>query len=276
MNRAFTLSANRGDNVICLHSSMNSSRQWDGLIQRLQHSYNVIAPDLLGYGNAPQWAAGAAPSLDQEVERLADLVNELDGPIHLVGHSYGGAVAIRAAQIFGERVTSLNLYEPVVFAALFGSESSAEACLEIIRLVKEMQLDYRSGNLFLAAKRFIDYWSRAGTWEAMPVHKQFQLSAQVATVLANFKAVTAEANAAEKLARLKVPTLYLSGQESPAAIHAISGLMKLEMPHAIRHPFDGMGHMGPVTHSDIVNARIEQFITCRSAEKYNKDYAWAA
>jgi len=276
MNTPFTQSANRGDNVICLHSSMSSSRQWEGLVQRLQHTYNVITPDLLGYGNATQWAAGVAPSLDREVELLADIVDELDGPIHLVGHSYGGAVAIRAAQVFGERVTSLTLYEPVVFDALFGRESSAEACLEIIRLVEEIQADYRSGDLFHAAKRFIDYWSETGVWEAMPVHKQFKLSAQVPTVLANFKAVTTEANALTKLASMKVPTLYLSGQESPATMQAITALMKLEMPNAVRHRFNGMGHMGPVTHGDIVNARIEKFIDCRSEAQYRKDYAWAA
>ena len=276
MNTTLTQSANRGDNVICLHSSMSSSRQWEELVQRLQHTYKVITPDLLGYGNAAQWAAGVAPSLDREVELLADLVNELDGPIHLVGHSYGGAVAIKAAQIFGERVTSLTLYEPVVFAALFGSEDNAEACLEIIRMVEEIQADYRSGDLFNAAKRFIDYWSGTGVWEAMPVQKQFQLSAQVPTVLANFKAVTAEPNALSKLASLKVPTLYLSGQESPATSHAITAMMKFEMPHTVRLRFNGMGHMGPVTHGDIVNARIESFITVRSAAQHKKDYAWAA
>jgi pimeloyl-ACP methyl ester carboxylesterase len=276
MNTTFTQSAHKGDNVICLHSSMSSSRQWQDLVRSLQPAYNVITPDLLGYGNAPQWAAAVAASLEHEVERLTDLVDELDGPIHLVGHSYGGAIAIRAAQVYGERVTSLTLYEPVIFTALFNSESCAHACREMTRLVEEIRIDYHSGNLFLAAKRFIDYWSGKGVWETMPVPKQFQLSAQVPTVLANFEALTAEANAFNRLACLKVPTLYLSGQESPATVQAITTLLKLEMPHAIQHCLSGMGHMGPITHGDIVNTHIERFITCRSAEQYNRDYAWAA
>ena len=276
MNTTFIQSADTGDNVICLHSSMSSSRQWDGLVQLLQHSYRVIALDLHGYGNGPEWTEGTALSLDREVALLADLIDELDGPIHLVGHSYGGAVAIKAAQTYGRRISSLTLYEPVIFAALFEASPSRAASIEVTRLIEEIQSDYRSGGLFRAAQRFIDYWSGPGTWEEIPFNKKLGLSKKIPVVLGNFEAVVAEPNALAGLAKLQIPTLFLSGRESPDSVKAISDLLKQELPNAVRQRFDDMGHMGPITHSEIVNASIERFINHRAVKEAPQDHALAA
>ena len=188
----------------------------------------------------------------------------LDGSIHLVGHSYGGAVAIKATQTYGRRISSLTLYEPVIFASLFAASSQRAASIEAFRLIEEIQADYRSGGLFRAAQRFIDYWSGAGTWSAIPSGQKLHLSRKIPVVLGNFEAVVTEPDALADLASLQIPTLYLSGRESPASVKAISKLLELKLPNAARQCFDDMGHMGPITHSEIVNASIEQFINQRS------------
>jgi len=276
MATTFIKSVGNGENVICLHSSMSSSRQWQDLMQRLQHSFRVIALDLHGYGAGPDWAVGAVPTLGQEVELLAGLINELDGPIHLVGHSYGGAVAIKAAQTYGDRISSLTLYEPVIFSVLLPVESKHPASVEVKNLIEDVQRNYRRGDLFPAAQRFIDYWSGAGSWAALPLRKQFSLAAKVPTVLANFEAVLSDTGLIEGLDDLQLPTLYLSGNESPASVKAITGLMKYKLRNAIRHRFAGMGHMGPITHAEIVNACIERFIRRQTAVDRQKRYALAA
>ena len=148
MATTFIKSVGNGENVICLHSSMSSSQQWQDLMQSLQHRYRVIAPDLHGYGCGPDWATGSAPTLEREVELLADLFAELDGPMHLVGHSYGGAVAIKAAQIYGKRISSLSLYEPVIFSALLKISPRQPASIEVIHLIEDVQRNYRRGDLF--------------------------------------------------------------------------------------------------------------------------------
>lgn len=276
MTTTFIESANEGDNIICLHSSMSSARQWDGLTQRLQYAYRVTALDLHGYGKGPQWGTGAVFSLDREVELMANLVSELDGPIHLVGHSYGGAVAIKAAQTYGKRISSLTLYEPVIFAALFSADSDQAASDEITRLIEDLQDSYRCGDLFQAAQRFIDYWSGAGTWAAIPFDAKSGLSKKIPTVLGNFEAVLSEPNALAKLASIEVPTLTLSGRESPTSVNAITDLLQRQLPQVTAHRFAGMGHMGPITHSEIVNGHIEEFIQHQSVTDHHNDYRFAA
>ena len=276
MDTAVTRTSQRRDHVLCLHSSLSSSQQWQGLADRLQSEFNVHTPDLIGYGDAPHWAVGIEASLDREIERLADLVDELDGPIHLVGHSYGGAVAIRAAVAFGPRISSLSVYEPVVFQALLEASDEAPATLEMLRLIEQLKADCAGGNLLRAAGRFIDYWSGPGTWTAIPVHKQYRLASQVPAGMANFDAAMKAKNPLPKLAESGLPTLYLAGQDSPEAAQAMGRQFTWQVSHAVRHRFRGTGHMGPITNAEAVNSRIARFVKHRAAKQYRQDYAWAA
>jgi len=276
MAHSFPRSADTGDTVICLHSSMSSSRQWDGLVTRMHPHFRVIALDLHGYGSGPRWAGGPAFGLDREVALLDGVIDALHGPVHLVGHSYGGAVAIAAARAFGLRIASLTVYEPVIFAALFTRADARAAALEVCRLVADIQRAYLREDLFAAARRFIDYWSGPGTWDSIPCVKQDALAQQVPTVLANFEALLSAPDLLAGLAELRLPTLCVSGRDSPAPVNAIGELLQRELPHAATQRFPGMGHMGPITHAGIVNDRIAEFIRSQAGGLERKGYAQAA
>ena len=101
--------------AVALHCSLGSGRQWTKLIAELGDSCRVIAPDISGYGSGP--APENPPlTLAEEVERLGTAIGGVEGPLHLVGHSYGGAIAfkIATASRFAGRVRSLTLIEPVL------------------------------------------------------------------------------------------------------------------------------------------------------------------
>lgn len=75
----------------------------------LAHAFTLILPDLPGYGQSP---AQGGMDVERDARLIADL---LDGGAHLVGHSYGGAVALTAAAQRLEAVHSLTLIEPGAF-----------------------------------------------------------------------------------------------------------------------------------------------------------------
>ena len=68
-------------------------------------------------------------------QRTIEIIDRSDGQVHLVGHSYGGGVALRAAVERPDRIASLTLYEPSAFHLLRAMGARAAGALaEILAL----------------------------------------------------------------------------------------------------------------------------------------------
>jgi len=99
--------------LVLIHGGKDHARSWDWVARALAHDYRVIAPDLRGHGES-DWATGSMYCLVDSVLDLARLVEHLAvNTVMLVGHSYGGAVALLYAGIFPERVSALVAIEGV-------------------------------------------------------------------------------------------------------------------------------------------------------------------
>jgi pimeloyl-ACP methyl ester carboxylesterase len=100
-----------GDNgrpcLILVHGSRDHARSWDRVAEALCRDFRVVAPDLRGHGDSG-WATGAMYSVPEyvlDISALTDIVGR--GPVHLVGHSLGGAVVMLYAGVYPERVKKL-------------------------------------------------------------------------------------------------------------------------------------------------------------------------
>src|SRR6476620_9517758 len=89
--------AGTGPGVICLHANASSSRQWRGRMDQLAPRFRVLAPDLYGAGESPEWPSDRRIALQDEVDLLAPVLEDAGSPFVLVGHSYGAAIALMAA-----------------------------------------------------------------------------------------------------------------------------------------------------------------------------------
>ena len=124
--RLHSVTAGAGPVVVCLHSSGSSSGQWRRLIESQQAAHRFIAFDFHGHGRSPDFA-GDAYELRSESEAVFSSLPPSREPIHLVGHSYGGAVALDLAVRYPGRFASVTVFEPVLFALLDpGSAEFAE------------------------------------------------------------------------------------------------------------------------------------------------------
>jgi pimeloyl-ACP methyl ester carboxylesterase len=91
----------------------------------------------------------------------------IDGPVHLVGHSYGGAVATAVALAHPERVASLTVYEPVLFHLL--REVGDPGWDEVQQVPATVRRHLDAGDPEAAACHFVDYWTGAGSFDAARV-----------------------------------------------------------------------------------------------------------
>ena len=115
--------------VVALHCSLGSGRQWKALADELGREHRFFAPDISGYGTNRGCAADLPLTLAEEVRCLRGQLDDAEGPIHLVGHSYGGAIAfgIATRSAFAHRVRSLTLIEPVLPTLLRDSDADSRA-----------------------------------------------------------------------------------------------------------------------------------------------------
>jgi pimeloyl-ACP methyl ester carboxylesterase len=95
--------------IVLVHGAFAESSSWDGVIQRLQ-----------AQGYTASAAANPLRSLSGDAEYIAGVLKSIEGPVVLVGHSYGGAVITQAAR-GQENVKSL------VYAAAFAPEEGENA-----------------------------------------------------------------------------------------------------------------------------------------------------
>jgi pimeloyl-ACP methyl ester carboxylesterase len=236
------------ESVICLHSSGASGRQWDALAAPLSARFEVIAPDLLGYGGRAAWPTGTPASLAEEAQALAPLLDGRPGGVHLVGHSFGGTVALQMALRWPSRVKSLTLFEPVRFAVLFGDRETSEAGEAIVSMGRRIGLTVLSGRLAAAAATFVDYWSGEGAWDAMSPGRQAALAARMPKVHAEFETLFADRVPLAAYSRLTMPVRLIRGDRSPEPARLVVGRLGSQLPNVDVVTLRGVGHMGPVTH----------------------------
>jgi pimeloyl-ACP methyl ester carboxylesterase len=255
--------------VLCLHSSASSPRQWDALVQALGARHRVIAPALIGYGDAPDWSYAHALSLDDEARRIEPLLDAEPAGVHLVGHSFGGAVALRLAVRNPSRVRSLSLYEPVLFSLLHddaaGGVGPPALANEILSVRTAIRRSVHSGRAAHAARVFVEYWSGAGAWQALGAHRQAAISARMRKVDAEFDAVYYSTMPLAAYGHLDVPALLLAGEHTRGPARRIADLLGGVLPNVAPYTIQGAGHMGPLTHGTEVNAHIAAFLGAQHA-----------
>jgi lipase len=98
--------------ILGVHGLTGHGQRWETLANRHLPEFGVLAPDLLGHGRSSR---DAPWTIDANVAALAALL-EANGsaPVTVVGHSFGGAIALALAAARPDLVAGLVLLDPAV------------------------------------------------------------------------------------------------------------------------------------------------------------------
>ena len=163
--------------VIALHCSGSGAKQWRHLGEALGAGYELLAPEYYGSKGIGPWTGTHAFTLADEAARIVSIIDTADRKVHLIGHSYGGAVALHIALTRPNRLASPTLYEPSAFHLLKRTEvGGAEALGEITAIAQKVCNGVITGDYRSAAASFVDYWSGEGAWRAMRPELQSALT----------------------------------------------------------------------------------------------------
>ena len=257
--KPFFREAGTGPSVVCIHSNASSSSQWRALMGRLSGQFHVLAPDSLNAGKSPLWRQNSPVTLTDDADFLEPVFAVAANPFFLVGHSYGAAVALVAALARPGLVRGLALYEPTLFSLLEEEAPGQEAAQGIRDAVANAAAAIDRYDNAEAACHFIDYWMNAGAWGSMPVDRQGPIAASMVHVSAWAHALFGDRTPLEAFRSLDIPVLYMVGGKSPASSRSVARLLTRTLPQVTRLEFPALGHMGPVTHPEVVNDAIAAF-----------------
>jgi pimeloyl-ACP methyl ester carboxylesterase len=246
--------------VVLLHSSASTARQWDALALALQPRFDVRAIELHGHGARSAWTGQAPLTLADEAAPVDALIAQRRGRLHLVGHSYGGAVALDIARRHPHAVASVVVYEPVVLHALHADTAGAPEWQAVCATAARVQAAVAMHRLHDAAACFVDFWSGAGGWARLNPSHQAGVAARMASVAGQFDALYTATDPRAPLTARAVPTLVLTGSATVPAARRIGAALEAAWPHAAHRRLPGLGHMGPLTHAQAVNPVITDFL----------------
>ena len=157
-----------GPSVLLLHCSLANNKAWRGVIEALGPAPHVIAPDLPGHGRTEHDKARGV--VEQAAAGPAVL---LDGPAHVVGHSFRAVAGMYLALHRPDLVASLTLYEPVLFGLL--DDVGDPAWAREVALGERLEAAFEEGSEAATAV-FLDRWNDGERYEDMPAEQQAALA----------------------------------------------------------------------------------------------------
>jgi len=247
--------------VVALHCSLGSGRQWSKLSDELGRHHQFIAPDISGYGSNT-CALELPMTLAEEVRCISGHLNDAAGPIHLVGHSYGGAIAFKIAtdSAFAHRVRSLTLIEPVLPPLLLETEADRRLHARFAQLARDVSENLWNGSVLEAIDTFVEFWNGSGPQDPLPATARLRMIERADKLAFDFTAALAEENVTIAAASLQVPTLLFSGGTSPYFTQRIVRRLAAIVEGAESRHLPDAGHMLALTHTAEINPEIAKHI----------------
>jgi pimeloyl-ACP methyl ester carboxylesterase len=236
--------------AVLLHGTAGKPSQWTGIAAGLS-GFEVRTPSLPGHGVLSREATGGW--LADEAYQIAKSAVGPGQRVHLVGHSYGGAVALKLAMAFPERIASLTLIEPAVFHLLRdGGALERHMYADIAEVEVRLRKAAAAGDATPGVQGFVDFWCGPGSFAALTPEKQRALAGEADNIIGNFTSVARENWPVESCAMVKAPVLAITGSQSPVLVQHLTRMIAGAIDDAKVIQLSEAGHMLPLSHPGAV------------------------
>jgi pimeloyl-ACP methyl ester carboxylesterase len=228
-------------------------------MKQLGRDYRVLAPDLLGYGRSAPWLRHVPLASDGELGVVEALLDVAGRPVYLVGHSYGGTVALNAARRLPRRVASVTLIEPVAFHLLRRADEP-DGWREIAALAERHLALVSRGQDAAAAEAFVTYWTGPKTWQQMPEKARNSAVRSATKVAAEWQLMFRLEDDPYAIAAIEAPALLVCGGHTCTPARRVVEILRQTLPHARHHEIADAGHMSPLTHPACIADTIQRHV----------------
>lgn len=208
--------------LLLLHGSAETAACWDGILAQIDGTIPITrSNDLVSVDAVHSHGPSLTPGT------------------HVIGHSYGGLLALELALRHPERVGHLSLIEPVLFGLLIGRDE--EALAPVLETSKAFDC-FDRGEQEPALRALLDYWFGPGTWERAPQPLRTLMFADADLIRDQIRHAASYRVGVEELQQLDVPTTLVSADRSRASARSIVRILEQLLPRAHRVEIAGARH----------------------------------
>jgi pimeloyl-ACP methyl ester carboxylesterase len=249
-----------GAPVVLLHAGAGSGKQWLKTARLLEARFRVIAPDLWGFGGTDNWSGENELTHDDQAHLVVGVIAQLcKEPVHLVGHSYGGATAVRVILHNRNLVRTAVLIEPILtpLLALAGEENQFR---EYFDMAQGFLGNVAAGKLDEGWRCFLDYRNGPGTWEALPEAPRERFRAATESTVAAFRSNLSNPTSLKDLEQFSLPTLVMCGEKTTAPDRRVTEILRDHIPQCRYELIPDADHMSPLSHPEFIAEAVERHI----------------
>lgn len=250
--------AGSGPTIVLVPGSCSTGAAWRPVMAALNGRFRCVTTSLLGYGGTAERRTASDPAIAHEAAMLEAVIRRAAGPVHLVGHSFGGLVALAVA-----------LRNRVPLASLVIAEAPA---VDVLRAVGERR-HYRAfrdlTDAYFAAfhggdedaiATMVDFYGGAGTFASWPARVRAYAVETTPVNILDWASAYGFALSAPALAAVEIPVLVLHGGASHPAVKRANELLSIHLARASLVTIAGAAHFMISTHAEDVAHAIARHV----------------
>ncbi|MFY0691765.1 MAG: alpha/beta hydrolase [Paracoccaceae bacterium] len=239
--------AGAGPNVLLLHGVGLRAEAWGAQLDALARSAWVTAPDMPGHGESRVIASQMR--LADYTDAAMAVLDALEGPAVVVGHSMGAMIALDLAARAPERVRGV-----AALNAVFERSAAAAAAVQARAAVLD-------GRTHPDPSATLERWfGSEPSPERDACHGWLGSVNPAAYKLAYTAFAHSPSPSRRAVAQLACPALFMTGRLEPNSTPAMSQAMAGLAPRGRARIIEGAAHMMPMTHPKEVNAALTGFL----------------
>jgi pimeloyl-ACP methyl ester carboxylesterase len=245
-----------GPTIVLAPGSCSTGAAWRPVIAQWDNQFRCVTTSLLGYGGTAERRTACDPSISHEADMLESVIRRAGGRVHLVGHSFGGLVALAAALRNEVPLASLVIVEAPA-AELLRERREHQHYRAFRRMTEAYFAAFQGGNLEAIAA-MIDFYGGAGTFASWPQRVRAYAVATTRVNILDWASAYGFPLSAASLAAIDIPVLVVRGGASHPAVQRANALLSECLRGAELVTVDGAAHFMTATHANQVGRLIAQ------------------
>ena len=253
-----------GPTVVLVPGSCSTGAAWRPVIAALGGRFRSITTSLLGYGGTHERRDGADCSISHEVEVLERVVRTAAAPVHLVGHSFGGLVAIALVLTKNARASrlplaSLTVIEAPAVALLREAEQDRHHHRSFQDMTESYFAAFARGDAE-AIRVMIDFYGGPGTFASWPRRVRAYAMETTAVNIRDWASAFGFALSSAMVQSIDVPSLLAWGQCSHPAARRANSLLGAALRASSSVEIAGAAHFMISTHAGEIARRVANHV----------------